>query len=46
MKLTDALPALTVPFFLNTGGSFCNCPIVTLGRGCSSVSNVTVFRFT
>ena len=44
--LTEALPALTVPFFLKTGGSFCNCSSVTPGRGCSSVSKVTVFRFT
>jgi len=35
---TDAFPALIVPFFLNTGGSFDNFSTVVSGFGCSSVS--------
>lgn len=34
--LTEALAAVTVPPFLNTGGSFPNCSRVVCGRGCSS----------
>ena len=33
---TDAFPAVTVPSFLNTGGSLFNCSMVVWGRGCSS----------
>ena len=38
---TEAFPAVTVPFFLKTGGSFANPSIVVLGFGCSSTSNIT-----
>ena len=37
--LTLEFPAVTVPFFLKTGGSFANCSIVMSGRGCSSALN-------
>ena len=40
-QLTEALPALTVPSFLKTGGSLAICSMVTPGRGCSSVSKTT-----
>jgi len=38
---TDAFPALTVPFFLNTGGRVDNTSIDESGLGCSSVSMTT-----
>jgi len=41
MQHTDAFPASTVPFFLNTVGSFDNISTVVSGFGCSSVSITT-----
>jgi len=35
-KLTEALAAVTVPPFLNTGASLAICSNVVWGRGCSS----------
>ncbi len=35
-----ALPAVTTPSFLKTGGSLARVSIVVCGRGCSSVSTV------
>ena len=35
-ELTEALPAVTVPPFLNTDGSLDRISIVVLGLGCSS----------
>ena len=37
--LTEALPAVTVPSFLNTGGNLARDSIVAWGLGCSSTQN-------
>ena len=39
--LTEAFPAVTVPSFLNKGGSLAKPSIVVWGLGCSSVSNAS-----
>ena len=39
--LTEALPAVTVPFFLKIAGSLARPSIVVCGRGCSSTSNIS-----
>jgi hypothetical protein len=39
--LTDALPAVTVPFFLKIAGNLARPSMVVFGRGCSSISNIS-----
>src|SRR5690606_32647712 len=40
-QIPDALPAVTTPSFLKTGGSLASTSIVVSGRGCSSLATVT-----
>ena len=43
--MPDALPAVTVPSFLNAGRSLARPSRVVFGRTCSSVSKITVSFF-
>ena len=40
-QMPDALPAVTTPSFLKTGGSLASVSSVVCGRGCSSTANCT-----
>lgn len=45
-QIPDAVPAVTVPFFLKTGGSLASPSRVVDNLGCSSTSKDTSFFLT